>query len=63
MTTQTKKHIAEQDFLTPAGVINEAALQEVYRVGEIHDEDTRQIVRFAILAYEVAKDRQKPAGH
>jgi hypothetical protein len=58
----TAKQRAEQEFVTPAPVINEAALQEAYRVGEIDDEETRRLVRFAILAYEVAKERH-PAKH
>jgi hypothetical protein len=58
--TPSPKQRAEQEFLSPARVINEAALQEAYRVGEIHDEETRFIVRCAILAYEVAKERHAP---
>ena len=58
----TAKQRAEEEFLTPAPVINEAALREAYRLGGIDDEDTRRLVRFAILAYEVAKERH-PAKH
>jgi hypothetical protein len=56
----TAKQRAQEEFLTPASVINEAALQEAYRVGEIHDEETRFIVRCAVLAYEVAKEQHAP---
>jgi hypothetical protein len=61
MATTVKQRV-EEEFLTPEPVINDAALREAYRVGEINDEDTRRLVRFAILAYEVAKKRH-PAKH
>jgi hypothetical protein len=48
---------APDEFLQPPPIINEAALQEAYRVGQIDDDDTRRIVRWAILVYETAKAR------
>ena len=44
-----------RDSLTPAPVFDEEALQEAFRVSKIHDDDTRCLIRCAVLAYEVAK--------
>jgi len=46
----------EEEFLTPAPTVNEAAFTRMCAVLEL-DESERQLVRMAISTYETAKGR------
>jgi hypothetical protein len=47
---------AEEDFLTPAPIINETAFDKMCSILNL-TEDERQLARFVICTYETAKDR------
>lgn len=46
------------ECLAPPPIINEAALQKAYEVGEIESEEEKRKIRWAILIYETEKLRR-----